>query len=248
VVYPQKGRSNGEHVNEQTAKRKIRLYANALRNKCERAIGKKKLKNVRVISWSEFSAKKEGLCSLENIKKMYDENKHFREEARATTQKMVEKKVPVGVKLIFILYALFVVFYFTFGAIFSQLIFKFASLIMGSDLPVSPQVLNPSSQISEILVDSFFPFLSVLLNSNYVYIGLLAVLASFIFLLIAISLIRGINFARIFAIFYSLFEIGLAVTILLEGETLSAIMHFITHGLIVLYLTFSKSVREFFKN
>jgi len=158
------------------------------------------------------------------------------------------QKIPLGVKLIFFLYILFFVFYFFFGALFSQLIFHFASLMMSSGVPVSESVLSSASDISLILVDSFFPFLAYVLNSNYIYAGILGLLASLIYLLIALSLLKGISFVRYLAIFYSVFELGIGVSAFLQGGVVSAIFHFIVHGAIIIYLSFSTKVRRFFVN
>jgi hypothetical protein len=150
------------------------------------------------------------------------------------------EKSPFIIKLIAVFYFAISLFFFLTGILFTNMLFYFMSLMTGlSKAPVSEMVLINSIEISQFLADSSYPILSHLLNSNIVSLGILALLASGIFFIIVIGLLRQEKWAKLFVILFSSFEILIGVFFIFNLYIVAGAIHILFHGLIVGYLVFN---------
>ncbi len=155
-------------------------------------------------------------------------------------------RIPFIIYLVALFYFACTLFYFAFGFLFSNALLYFGNIMAASPDMLSDSVFSNVAQMSDKLLVPCFPILSYSLQNHQILVSSLAILSSALFFVIGFGLLRGINFARIIAILFSIIEICLGVQFLFEGDIFGGILHISLHLFMVLYLFFSMRVRTYF--
>jgi hypothetical protein len=129
----------------------------------------------------------------------------------------MEKKIPIGVIIISVLYFLFAILLFVLGFMLYKIGFSNSFV---NNLYKTPPLL--------IFFGSLF--------------GLILIIIGFAYIIVGLGLLFGNKSARAGGILLSLF----ILIMIMGGNILNTIIGLIISGAIILYLTFNKKVQEFF--
>ena len=107
------------------------------------------------------------------------------------------------IKILAFFYFAIAFFYLFIAVFFTKIILPFISIISGNGFASSALVKEKFSIISAGMIESASPILSRILEQNYFLIGILAFFISGIFIAAGMGLWKKQNWARIFAICFS---------------------------------------------